>query len=95
MSLSQGLVGDEWTRFADLLRTIPDSGADGFEGLVAALFGSLTGLPFLVASSGRQPLGDATARGRSICVQAKRYQPNTHLPASDIVSDFHEVSPRG
>lgn len=91
MDVAQLTDEDGWRQLEEILRSMPDSGQDGFEGLIATIFEDLTGMPFLVASSGRQPLGDATSLGNAICIQAKRYRAGTNLSPSLVISDFWEV----
>jgi hypothetical protein len=80
-----------WPKIQDLLQKIDPSGPSGFEGLVAVLLEAATKKKFAVASSGSQPLGDATATDFSIAVQTKRYRETTTLASETVVADFLRI----
>ncbi|AHF94123.1 hypothetical protein OPIT5_06065 [Opitutaceae bacterium TAV5] len=80
-----------WPKLQDMLQALEPSGPAGFEGLVAVLLEAVTKKKFAVASSGRQPLGDATATDFSIAVQTKRYRDTTTLAPEEVVTDFWKI----
>lgn len=69
------------TALRDLLLATPDTGDDGFEGLVATALANLTGLTFRLAKSGSQFGRDAsTPRAPfAIAMEAKRYRDKLRL----------------
>ena len=69
------------TALRDLLLATPDTGDDGFEGLVATALANLTGLTFRLAKSGSQFGRDAsTPRAPfAIAMEAKRYKDKLRL----------------
>ena len=80
-----------WQKIIDLLHDLPPNGADGFEGLVAAILESVTAKPFFIAATGRQPMGDATSHDTRISLQAKRYGPQTAVDSNKVAADFLSV----
>lgn len=72
------------------------TGPQGFEGFVAELFEALLGERFILASSGRQPAGDAASSSGGTVLQAKRYG-STKLDGKsiqgDIVSAVRQTNP--
>jgi hypothetical protein len=60
----------------DILRTLKDSGADGFEGLLASVLSEICGQPFRLASSGSQRGrdGDSAFDDGATYFEAKLYQ---------------------
>ncbi|HTO02615.1 MAG TPA: hypothetical protein VL069_02885, partial [Opitutus sp.] len=89
MQANSAPLSDPWRAIVDLLHDLPANGPDGFEGVVAALLEALTGKPFFVAATGRQPRGDAVSHDVRVSVQAKRYASTTALDANKIMADFH------
>ena len=81
----------EWENLRNHLQSIPEEGANGFEGLVARLLQLTTGETFRLANKGLQPAGDASIDSGHIAVQAKRYQENTPLNHSEIIGDVDRV----
>lgn len=59
----------------DILLKLDHSGSDGFEGMLAKILYSITGIPFRLAGSGSQfgLDGKASFRGDPVCFECKRY----------------------
>ena len=74
------------------LRKLPATGEIGFEGLIAVTLTAITGIPFRLASSGRQFGVDAKAayESDSICLEGKRYERD--IPRSEVLSKIAELS---
>ncbi|MDE0099314.1 MAG: hypothetical protein OXM87_06855 [Truepera sp.] len=68
------------------------TGAEGFEGLIAATLTEITGVPFRLAGGGRQFGVDAKPAydSDSICFEAKRY--DDPIPRAEILSKIAELS---
>lgn len=91
MSAQSTLPNEPWDKIVELLHELPPNGPDGFEGVVATMLESLTGKPFFVAATGRQPLGDAISHDVRVSMQAKRYATTTALDANKVIADFHSA----
>jgi len=59
----------------DMLLNLPATGADGFEGLLAAVLAEISGVPFRLSGSGSQfgMDGKSAYEDDAICFEAKRY----------------------
>jgi hypothetical protein len=79
----------------DILRELPATGPNGFEGLVAQLLDALTGAHFTLAQTGSQEGRDISARqpGTNVtAVECKRYRDNTALDQRELLGEFVQVS---
>ncbi len=76
----------------EALHTLKDSGADGFEGLLAAVLSEICGQPFRLASSGSQRGrdGDSAFDSGSTYFEAKLYQGD--VPRSTVSNKLLELS---
>lgn len=79
-------------RLRDVLLELPPTGDGGFESLLAKVFGTITGIPFRLASSGSQfgKDGRAAYGGDAICFEAKRYSGS--VSRSDVLGKLAELS---
>lgn len=79
----------------DILRKLPASGEDGFEGLIAKLLTHISGQQFHLAKAGSQQGRDISSRphnyGNIIAVECKRYQKNTKLDQRELLGEITEV----
>ena len=80
-----------WEALREHLCTLPQEGADGFEGLVSRLLTLTTGEPFRLAGKGLQSGGDASADLGTVAIQAKRYRETTSLDHAQIIGDVDRV----
>jgi hypothetical protein len=79
----------------DVLREIPPSGSDGFEGLVSSLLEKLTGHHFSLAKSGFQAGRDMSSRvpdGNIIAVECKRYSQDTELDERGLLGEMVQAT---
>src|ERR1700730_959212 len=76
----------------DSLHTLKDSGADGFEGLLASVLSEVCGQPFRLASSGSQRGrdGDSAFDEGATYFEAKLYQGK--VPRSTVSSKILDLS---
>ena len=74
------------------LRTLPPSGTNGFEGLIAATLQAICGVQFRLAVSGSQHgLDGASIYSKdSICFEAKRYDDS--IPKNEVISKIAELN---
>lgn len=75
-------------------KALSPTGADGFEGLVGALLGSLTGKRFRLARSGSQAGRDLTTdalEATVITVECKRYGATRELDESDLLGKLSQA----
>ncbi len=79
---------------AQRLRSLDATGPHGFEGLLADLFGEVTGQSFLRAKSGTQGGADlrTLTNQLEIGVEAKRYEPGTSLPLDQLQSKLVDAA---
>jgi len=78
----------------ELLRKVSPSGPTGFEGLIAALLGSLTGTHFQLAIAGSQAGRDMSARSsfaNVIAVECKRYKNDTDLSVRELLGEMTQA----
>ena len=78
----------------DILRQIRPTGPDGFEGLIAALLESLTGVHFKLASGGFQAGRDMSSRpleGNVTAIECKRYGSDTELNERELLGELVRV----
>lgn len=79
----------------EILRALPPSGPHGFEGLVAALLGKLTGFHFSLAKSGSQQGRDMSSRipnGNTVAVECKRYGQDTELDERQLLGEMVQAT---
>src|SRR6266550_757005 len=77
-----------------VLREIPPSGLEGFEGLISSLLAALTGRHFRLASAGYQAGRDMTARipnGNVIAVECKRYGRHNELDERALLGEMAQA----
>src|SRR3954469_17032795 len=76
----------------ECLHTLKDSGADGFEGLLASVLSEVCGQPFRLASSGSQRGrdGDSAFDAGATYFEAKLYQGD--VPPSTVTRKLVELS---
>jgi len=85
-------------RAADLLlgrlSALDASGPRGFEGLVRDALAEMTGQHFDLAGAGRQGGVDALSPSNVVCIgmEAKRYQPSTHLPLDALKAKIADAA---
>jgi hypothetical protein len=74
------------------LMSLPPTGAQGFEGLIAVTLASITGIPFRLAGSGSQfgIDGRAAFDDEAICFEGKRY--DSTIPKDQIFTKLFELS---
>jgi len=77
-----------WDLLQTTLQAMPETGPNGFEGVVATLLSELTGEQFWVARSGDQSGMDAHNSYGSSVLQAKRYRVAS-LTEAQVETDFH------
>lgn len=77
---------DHLSTLRDALRALPNSGPKGFEGLLAAAFEELLGVPFQLAKSGSQFGVDGKSADRDVPVsfEAKLYSGT--IPTSEVLN---------
>lgn len=81
-----------WDRILKTLRQMRPTGADGFEGVAAALLENLTGERFFVAHGSNQPRGDSRSESGATSVQAKRYGEGTRPDRIDLLHDLERIA---
>ena len=80
---------------ASRLHKLNPVGPRGFEGLMASILSELTGQAFYVAKSGSQGGSDVRSTPQNLFrvgLEAKRYQPDTHLPLDALLHKITEAS---
>ncbi len=82
------------TDLIDLLRELPATGENGFEGLIAALLEALTEQHFYLAKSGSQNGRDMSATRNScgvIAVECKRYGKKSELDERSLLGEIAQA----
>jgi hypothetical protein len=82
------------SNLVDILRQIRPTGPEGFEGLIAALLESLTGVHFTLASGGFQAGRDMSSRpldGNVTAIECKRYGSDTELDERELLGELFRV----
>ena len=80
---------------ADILRKLPPSGPNGFEGLIAAQLQELTGQRFHLAKSGAQQGRDISSHRQGsnvIAVETKRYRRSTPLNERELLGEIQQAT---
>ena len=85
---------DQLDRLSQILLALPESGEDGFEGVVAEALSRISGVPFRLAKSGTQfgIDGAAAYAEDAICFECKRY--DKEPPASEVVIKIDDLCRR-
>ena len=81
----------------EILRQVYSSGANGFEGLIAALLEALTGRHFNLAISGSQDGRDMSSRhpnANVIAVECKRYGKGSELNERELLGEIEQAHRR-
>ena len=82
------------TNIVRVLKQLKPAGPEGFEGLIASLLESLTGVQFNLAISGSQAGRDLSSHrmyGNVIAVECKRYGENTSLDERELLGEIAQV----
>lgn len=78
-----------------LLMDLKPTGSDGFEGLIAATLGSITGVPFRLASSGRQDGIDGKAVFEEGCISFEGKLYTGSIPRTEVITKIADISRGG
>ena len=92
MTLDIARLAEARDNLHEALRSIPASGSNGFEGLIAQILSRLVGERFYLERSGVQSGRDLLSSGCRIAVECKRYRSSTTHDLRSLLGELTEVS---